>query len=48
MNKFAHIASMFVLLILLLPLTAGAIVEPGTKMEFEDTVTSIRRSGAIS
>jgi len=39
MNKFAHIASMFVLLILLLPLTAGAIVEPDTKMEYDDTVT---------
>jgi len=39
MNKFAHIASMFVLLILLLPVTAGAIVEPDTKMEFDDTVT---------
>ena len=39
MNKFAHIASMFVLLILLLPVTAGAIVEPDTKMEYDDTVT---------
>jgi len=39
MNKFAHIASLFVLLILLLPLTAGAIVEPDTKMEYDDTVT---------
>jgi len=39
MNKYAHIASLFVLLILLLPLTAGAIVEPDTKMEYDDTVT---------
>lgn len=38
MNKFAHIASLFVLLILLLPLTAGAIVEPDTEMEYDDTV----------
>ena len=38
MNKFAHIASLFVLLILLLPLNAGAIVEPDTKMEYDDTV----------
>lgn len=45
MNKFAHIASLFVLLILLLPLTAGAIVEPGTEMEYDDTVT-IEAGGA--
>jgi len=38
MNKSAHIASLFVLLILLLPLTAGAIVEPETEMEYDDTV----------
>ncbi len=38
MNKSAHIASLFVLLVLLLPLNAGAIVEPGTKMEYDDTV----------
>ena len=39
MYKFAHMVSLFVLIILLLPLTAGAIVEPDTEMEYDDTVT---------
>jgi hypothetical protein len=48
MNKYARIASLFALLslfILMLPLTAGAIVEPGTEKEYEDTVT-IEADGA--
>ncbi|MCK9997203.1 MAG: chalcone isomerase family protein [Candidatus Krumholzibacteria bacterium] len=45
MNKFAHIASLFVLLVLLLPLTAGAIVEPGTKMAYDDTVSIDSEAG---
>jgi hypothetical protein len=39
MFKKARFVSLLVLTALLLPLTAGAIVEPGTKMEYPDTVT---------
>ncbi len=39
MYKFARIVSLFVLLILLLPLASGAIVEPETEMEYDDTMT---------
>ena len=48
MNKYARIASLFALFslfILLLPMTAGAIVEPGTEKEYEDTVT-VEAAGA--
>ncbi len=45
MNKSAHIVSLIVLLVLLLPLTAGAIVEPGTKMEYDDTVSIDSEAG---
>jgi hypothetical protein len=37
--------SLFVLIVLLMPLAAGAIVEPGTEMEYDDTVT-IEAGGA--
>ena len=39
MFKNVRYASLLILVALLLPLTAGAIVEPGTKLEYEDTVT---------
>lgn len=42
MNKFARTASLITLLsllVLILPPTAGAIVEPGTEKEYDDTVT---------
>ncbi len=38
MYKFARMVSLFVLIILLLPLASGAIVEPETEMTYEDTV----------
>ena len=41
----ARFAILLVFIILLLPLTAGAIVEPGTEMEYDDTVT-IEADGA--
>jgi hypothetical protein len=45
MFKYARFASLLALLLILLPLTAGAIVEPGTEMEYDDTVT-IEAEGA--
>jgi len=39
MNMNARKASLLAMILLLLPLTAGAIVEPGTKKEYDDTVT---------
>jgi len=48
MNKYARIASLSALLsllILLLPLSVGAITEPETEREYEDTVT-IESEGA--
>lgn len=48
MNKHVRLASQLVLLsllVLVLPPTAGAIVEPDTEMEYEDTVT-IEADGA--
>ena len=38
MYKFASMVSLFVLIVLLMPLAAGAIVEPGTEMAYDDTV----------
>ena len=45
MNKYARFASLLALVILMMPWSAGAIVEPGTEMEYPDTVT-IETDGA--
>ena len=45
MNKCARFASLLALVILMMPWTAGAIVEPETEMEYDDTVT-IETEGA--
>ncbi len=45
MKKNVIFASLLTLTILALPLAAGAIVEPGTKMEYDDVVT-IEAEGA--
>ena len=45
MNKCARFASLLALVIRMMPWTAGAIVEPETEMEYDDTVT-IETEGA--
>lgn len=45
MNKYARSASLLALVILMMPWSAGAIVEPDTEMEYPDTVT-IETDGA--
>jgi hypothetical protein len=39
MIKFVRMAVLMALVLMALPMTAGAIVEPGTKLEYDDTVT---------
>ena len=45
MNRFLRTAILMALALMTLPMAAGAIVEPGTKMEYDDTVT-IEAEGA--
>lgn len=45
MNRYCRFASLLVLAVLVLPVAAGAIVEPGTEKEYDDTVT-IEAGGA--
>lgn len=45
MYRYARFASLLALIILMMPWTAGAIIEPETEMEFDDTVT-IETDGA--
>ncbi len=45
MNKYVRFASLLALVVLMMPWTAGAIVEPETEMEYDDTVT-IETDGA--
>jgi len=45
MYRYARFVSLLALIILMMPWTAGAIIEPETEMEFDDTVT-IETDGA--
>ena len=45
MYKYARLASLLALVILMMPWSAGAIIEPDTEMEYDDTVT-IETDGA--
>ncbi|MEN8007625.1 MAG: chalcone isomerase family protein [Candidatus Krumholzibacteriota bacterium] len=45
MYRYARFASLLALIILMMPWSAGAIIEPDTEMEYDDTVT-IETDGA--